>query len=635
MTEASRTLAVPEARWEPASTVRWLRANPVLVIGLVLIAAQLWWKAGFLGRSFFRLDDYYYVERASSMGFTWNYLAWVNGGHLTVVGSAIAWATTRLSPYNWTLACAVTLVLLGCTCLALLNMLRTLFGDRPGVLLLLVLYMLSPLSLPGLSWWSVVLEQLPMQLGIFCAVTAHVRYLRTRRYRHAVSGGAWLAVAMLSDLQGAAAPLLLFAITSAFFTPGPWARALWQALRQHWRVWTLYAAVTLAYVALYEVLLSESLPLSGPLGTPGNILTFAGTLLRKTFLAGALGGPWRWDGVGGLQALADPPSALLWTSEAIGLVVVLMSLMYAWRALRAWVILAGWIVVVDIVPIATGRTSLDVGLVLGLSGRYVWDTTGILALCLGLAFLPLTDSGDTWRRPRRLRRPEFAAATTLIVAIVVGSLWSFYDYPADPTAANASGYMATARVALEQAPAGTVIIDNSTPVFVTDGFFGPVTSASSVLSPLLAGPPGTQARFVTQPVGTIDNLMEFNDSGQLVPVGIVGAGSPTLPTGASCWNRGSDVATIPLSSTATGAGTLQIGYLSGASGQVLVTYGGQTQVLTFEDGLHDAYLPVAAGSGTVIISQWHGAMPCIGNAAAGVLLPSLAATMIPSQPVTG
>ena len=100
-----------------------------------------------------------------------------------------------------------------------------------------------------------------------------------------------------------------------------------------------------------------------------------------------------------------------------------------------------------------------------------------------------------------------------------------------------------------------------------------------MLSPLLTGLAGTGARFVTQPVGTIDNLMEFNDSGQLVPVGIVGAASPTRPSGSSCWNRGNDIATVPLSSTATGASTLQIGYLSGAPGQVLVTYGG-TQTLT-------------------------------------------------------
>ena len=632
MTEASRALETPEqARWEPERSVRWLRSNVILAFGLVLIAVQLYWKAGFLSRTFFRLDDYYYLERASSMGLSWSYLMWVNGGHLNVVGAAIAWLTVQSSPDDWSLATAVTLLLLGVTCLALLHMLRTLFGDRPWVLLLLALYMLSPLSLPGLSWWTVTLEQLPLQLAVFCAVTAHVYYLRTRRYRHAVVAAAWMAVAMLTAVQGVATPLLLLVLTLAFFTQRTWSRTLYQ----QWRAWALYAAVAAGYLAFaINRLLASPAPAGQP-ATVDNDLTYAGTLLRKTFVPGAFGGPWRWVGTG-LQALTSPPIVLIWASAALAIVVVLASLMYSWRAWRAWAILAGWLIVADITAVAAGQSTFIAGAVLGASARNVWDATGILVLCLGLAFLPLADGIAPRRPPRRLSRPEYAGVTTLVVAVIVGSLWSFYDYPSDPTAASASGYIATARAALDQAPGGTVIIDGPTPAGVTGGLFGPVTNASSVLSPLLAGMPGTRPQFVTQPDGTIDNLMEFNDSGQLVPAGIVGTASPARPSGAACWNRGSEVATIPLNWTAASASTLQIGYLSGASGQVLVTYGGRSQVLSFAAGLHDAYVPVQGSSGSVIIiSQLRGAMPCIGDAAAGVLLPSSAGAAIPAQAVTG
>jgi hypothetical protein len=615
--------------------VRWLRSTWILAVGLVLIGLQLWWKAGFLGRAFFRLDDYYYLERASTMGLNWSYLTWVNGGQLNVVGAVIAWLTNQSSPDDWPLATLVALLLLGATCLALLRMLRTLFGDQPWVLLLLVLYMLDPLSLPGLSWWTVALEQLPMQLAIFCAVNAHVRYLRTRRYWHAIAAAAWMAVAMLSDFQGAATPLLLFVLTSAFFAQGAWSRALWPTLRGHWRAWALYVALAGGYLAFYVNRLDAAPSPSGAPATVANDLTYAGTLLRKTFLPGAFGGPWRWADTG-VQALTSAPAALTWASEALGLVVVLASLMLAWRAWRAWVILAGWIVVVDIVSVAAGPSSLIADVVQGLSARYVWDATGILVLCLGLAFLPLVDSAAAWQPPRRLSRPELTAATTLIAVIVVGSLWSFYDYPSDPAAASASSYIATARVALRQAPAGTVIADEQTPSYVTGGFFGPVANASSVLSPLLAGLPGsTRPRFVTQPDATIDNLMEFNGFGQLVPAGIVGVVSPARPAGAACWSTGSNIAVIPLKSVATGAGTLRIGYLSGTVGQVLVTYGGRSQALTIEKGLNSAYLPVQGSSRAVIVQQLSGTMPCVGDAQAGVLLPSSAATPIPRLAVAG
>ena len=225
-----------------------------------------------------------------------------------------------------------------------------------------------------------------------------MQYLRTREFKHAIAAAAWLAVAMLSTFQGAAVPLLLFAVTSAFFTTGPWSRALWPTLRAHWRAWGLYAALTAAYVSLYLVRLSTStVGLTKPT-TFADVLTYAGTLLRETFVPGAFGGPWRW-GASGVEALTDPPPALAWMSWVLAVVVVLVSLMYAWRAWRAWAILAGWLILVDIVPVLAGRSSLVSAAVLGLSARYVWDATGILVLCLGLAFMPLVDAPGPWREP--------------------------------------------------------------------------------------------------------------------------------------------------------------------------------------------------------------------------------------------
>lgn len=638
MTETPRALEAPQASWELAGSVRWLRANAVLAIGLVLIGAQLLWKAGLLGRSFFRLDDYVYLEHASAQGLTWKYLTRVNAGHLDVVGSAIAWLLVRISPDDWTLASTATLMLLGGTCFALLRMLRTLFGDRPGVLLLLVLYLLSPLSLPGLSWWAVTLEQLPLQLGIFCAVSAHVRYLRSGAFRHAAATAAWLAVAMLSAFEGAAVPLLLFAVTWAFFVRGTWPRTLWTALRGHWRAWALYVAVTAAYAVLYLVRLSTSTVAPARPANFVDVLDYAGTLLRETFLPGAFGGPWRW-GASGVEALVAPPAALAWMSWVLAVIVVLVSVMYTWVAWRAWAILAGWLVVVDIVPVLAGRSSLVPGVLLGLSARYVWDASGILVLCLGLAFLPL--AGGTGqglarpRRPRRLSRPEFAAATSLVAAIFFGSLWSYYDYPADPTAAAARSYVATARLALADAPTGTAIVDEPVPPDVTGGLFnGPVGQASGVLSPLLSGSAGAP-RFVAQPNGTFDRLMEFDGYGRLVPSRVFGVASQPLPAGQNCWPADDGTVAVRLSAAAVGPSTLRIGYLSAGSGQVLVTFGARTRPYTFEKGLHSAFLPVAGGGDTVVIQPVSGRMPCIGDAQAGSLLPVATGPAIPPLAVTG
>jgi hypothetical protein len=636
LTETPRALEATPVNWELAGSVRWLRANSVLATGLVLITAQLVWKAGLLGRSFFRLDDYFYLERAATQGPTWSYLAWVNAGHLNVVGAAIAWVLVRLSPDDWTLASAATLVLLGGTCFALLRMLRTLFGDRPGVLLLLVLYLLSPLSLPGLSWWTVTLEQLPLQLAIFCAVSAHVHYLRTRKFRHAAAATAWLVVALLSTFQGAAVPLLLFALTWGFFGRDTGWRALWAALRAHWRAWGLYAAVTAAYASLYLIQLGTSSVRPGRPPSFTDVLDYAGTLLRETFLPGAFGGPWRW-GASGVEALTAPPPVLAWMSWVLAVVIVLASVMYSWRAWRAWTILAGWLVIVDILPVLAGRSSFIPGVWLGLSARYVWDAVAIMVLCLGLAFVPVAGGTGPWRSSRRLSRPEYAAATTLIAAIVFGSLWSYYDYPPDPTAAAARSYLATARLALADAPGGTVIVDEPVPPNVIGGVaLGPVGQASTVLSPLLSGPQATRPRFVAQPDGTYDQLMEFDGWGRLVPSRILGVASQPLTAGQGCWPGSDGSVVVPLTSVAAGASTLRIGYLSAGSGQVLVTFGTRSQRYSFEKGLHSVFLPVIGASGeTVVIQQVSGTIPCIGDAQVGTLLPLAAGPAVPPLAVAG
>jgi hypothetical protein len=280
--------------------------------------------------------------------------------------------------------------------------------------------------------------------------------------------------------------------------------------------------------------------------------------------------------------------------------------------------------------------------VLGLSARYVWDAAGILVLCAGLAFMPLADGPSRWQTPRRLSRPEFAAATTLVAAIVVGSLWSFYDYPTDPAAAEAASYIATARVALADAPSGAVIVDDPTPVGVTGGFFGPVTNAAAVLSPLpfgspgSPGSPGSRPVFITQPDGTYDHLLEFDGFGRLVPAGIYGASSPPVPAGGACWaDTFGDVA-VPLTAVAANASTLRIGYLAGSPAQVLITFGTRSALYSVERGLHAVYFPISGDNvGTVVIQQVSGLVPCIGNVQAGVLLPSEAGPAIPPFALAG
>jgi hypothetical protein len=632
-------IQTPSAHAPTAEVTRaadWFRTNGVVIGSLVLIAASLWWKAILLSHSFFRLDDYFYLERASHSGLTWHYLMFVDAGHLTPLGSAIAWLLVKISPADWTLTSAFTLAMLAVTCLALLRMLRTLFGNHPGILVLLGIYVLSPLSLSGLTWWTVTLELLPLQAATFFAVTAHVKYLRTAGRRHAVAAVAWLFVAMASSLRGALVPLLLLALTSGFFIEGSWLRATAYTLRRWWRLWLMYLTLAAGYATLYGTELATSSIAPGRPGSFSGVFGFARTQLGDAFVPGILGGPWRWIGAG-VSAEANPPVALARASWVIAAAVVIISIFYRPRAWRAWVVLAGWLVLVDMVPVVLGRASFFPGVVLGLWTRYVWDATGITALCVGLAFLPLAGQASRHRHNMRYYRPLRTAAACLVTAMAIGALVSFYNYPSDPGAALGRTYVATARIALSEAPNGTVIVDDPVPSQVTGGqFVGSVAMASSLLSPLINGLQQVKPRFISQPNGTYDGrLREFDGWGRLEPAVVSGAASLPLAAGKTCWPARNGTIIVKLNSYPQRPTMLRFGYISGSSGQVLVKYAGQSLLYHFHRGLQAAFLPVHGSGNTVEIDKVTGNPPCFGDVEVGFVLPSSTGPAIPAVAVSG
>jgi hypothetical protein len=621
------------AEYEPLA---WLRKYAVVLTAVLLIALQLWWKAGLLEHSFFRLDDYFLLEGAPNHGLTWSYLMREDSGQLTPLGNAIAWFVIRLSPLDWTLASAVTLTLLALTCLALLRMLRTLFGDNPAILVILVVYLVSPLSFSGMTWWVVTLYQLPLQLAIFCAVTAHVHYLRTGLFRHSVAAACWLVVAMASMIKGVGVPLLLFALTSAFFSSGGWWRGAFATLRHHWRAWLLYFLLAAGYAAVYVIQLSSSNVGPGKPGSFSGVFSFASNMLRENFIPGALGGPWQWVG-SGVETITTPPAPLAWAAWLVAAVVVIVSLWLKPRAWRAWAILVGWLALVDFLPVLLGRGDLVPGAILGQTTRYVWDALAILAICLGLAFLPMPGEPALRHLGPQMRSYVRTALAGVLTAVVIGSAVSLSSYQPDPTAAQGKSFVATARIALSQAPPGSVIVDEPYPEAVAGGvFFGSVGRESTLFASVISGPPSKRPRFIEQPDGAYANLLEFDGWGRLVPPTVAGVGNPTLPRrDRGCWPARHGIVTVPLKSVASSGNMLSIGYLAGNASRLMVTFGGQSQVVALiGGGLKTAFMPAHGSGDSVTIQSASGGTPCIGGATVGFLQPS-AGPAIPQLAVGG
>src|SRR5579859_4977443 len=241
----------------PASAlVRWIQHHQVLVAGLVLVAADLVWRAQILSHLFFRQDDFETLDLAFRSSLNVHYLTFIGSGDLMMGQRLLALMLSRVALYDWALASAIILVLFGASALAGLRLLRTMFGEHPAILLALALYLLSPLTVPAFGWWSSAVEEVPLQLAIFTALNAHVLYLRGRQKRHLAAAIGWVAFGLFFYEKGLVLPPLLFAVTAAYFAGGRFflsgARL---ALSRYRTAWLSYAALLVGY----SILLATSL----------------------------------------------------------------------------------------------------------------------------------------------------------------------------------------------------------------------------------------------------------------------------------------------------------------------------------------------------------------------------------------
>jgi hypothetical protein len=619
----------------PRDAAQWLRAHGVVVAAGTLIIIQLWWKAALLAHSYFRQDDYRFIDHGRASGFGWHYLMSVQAGHLLPLGMAIAWVLARASLYNWALTCTVTLALLAAGCLALLRVLRTLFGTRPAILIPLAVYLFSPLSLAGADWWSVSLEILPLELAVFLAVDAHVRYVRGGRLRHALAAAAWVLLAMTAMDKGALVPLLLLGLTSAFFVEGRWATAVVRALARFWRVWALYGVLLAGYcVVFFAQLPGSSVQPANP-GPAAGVLDLASAMIGTTLLPGALGGPWRWSAAG--YAQASPPAALQQLSWAVAALVVVVSCACRVRAWRAWAILLGWIVAADIVPVVLGRLGTQPAALLGAQARYVTDAVPVLALCLGLAFLPLTGEQNAYRFRLPAAWPGRAVTLLVLAAFCTGSFWSLQAFESVTAGRAARSYIATARAAVAAAPRGTVIVDGPTPGIIMDpSLFWRQGYTSRVIGAVARGDPARHLSWTLSPRGAIGRLMTFDQQGRLQRATVQGPSSGPPPRGQPCWPVTAAGLRIPLQgSLYRWPWTARLQY-SGPATALQLSFGGNWSTVTLPAGANAVYVP-ALGAGSEVVARLSAPDPalCVTGITVGSLHPDPAGPAVPPAPVPG
>lgn len=612
----------------------WLRQHGVVVGGLIIIIGEIIWKAQFLSRMYFSQDDYVNLDVAIKSPLNWHYLSLIGAGHFYPGLRAITWVLTRISLYNWGLDAGVALTFVALASLAALRLLRTLFGDRPAILIPLAIYALTPLTVPDLGWWWCAMESLPFQLAIFMSLNAHVHYVRTGGRGHFFGAIAWLVIGLLFFEKAIVLAPLLFVITAGFLMgPGTWLGGAIATLRRHWLAWLTYAAITGAYVLVFFLALHAS---GQQAHTPSSLSAaggFAWTITKDTLTTGALGGPWRWLPLADQQyALAAPPTATVFFAGLVAVAVLGVSISRRFVAWRAWAILIFWVACADMAPVIFGRLLAGLQTVLGLETRYLADAACVLAICVGLAFLPVAGAQTSEAGGHRASAPSAHeqnlryAASALVAVFVVSSIWSVHTYEnSTPGGPVAKTYFANARKAVELAKPGTIVLDQYMPQRYVEGLFGKHEAIeSTVIGDLELGKLAGKFRWVGQPGGTIDGMYIFGSDGKLYPAVISGAYS-VHRTGAgfkACWPERKGRVTVWFQNTTSIYDwMLHLEYIWGSSaGPVTVRYGGVLHTLELRPGTHNAYLSVSGKINSfkvVGLGQNH---LCITGAEAGQLV---------------
>lgn len=633
---AHREQAEDDLEWaDLRSVVGRVRNHPVLLLALLLIAAQVAWKAQFLNHLYFRQDDFHDLDLAVEHSFNWSYLTYIGSGHLIIGLRAIAWALVRMSTtYNWGLASTVSLAFVFAADLAAFRLLRDLFGERPAILIPLTVYLLTPLTMPDLGIWSSAMESVPLQLATFMALSAHLRYVKSGRARHLMAAGFWLAFGLAFFEKGLVLPVLLFAVTAAYLADRSLIRGIRTTLLRHWRAWVVYAVLTAGYAVVLAMALRTSATKPGLPVSAAPALSFSWELIRDTVVPGSVGGPWRWLPVeGGSFAFAYPPHVLVPVAGAVAALVAVVSVLRRRSAARAWVIFAGWIALADIVPVVIGRLNPSNASILGLETRYVADAMPVLAICLGLAFLPLAEQRTG--RATQVRHGAWSGQVSLTTAAVLvglyvfGSVWSVQSYLSVTTGRTSASYISNAEKAVRQAPRGTTVLNMAVPGDMVEGLFHTYALQSKVIGDIAPG----KLRWTQHPSGTIDALRIFGPDGRLYMARVKGASSPPLRAGQKCWRVRNGRTVVRLRDASPSyTGILRIGYVwfSSAPGTVVVRYSGGIESLAVKPGLHTGYVPISGSVSRFRVDTIGGGGMCIGDAQAGNLVPSRLGEILPS-----
>lgn len=547
--------------------------SSVMAQGAIVILAALAFHGWLLAGSWFRLDDFFFIQRSLGAPPSWSFLVFDHAGHLMPAGNLLSWVNARLDALGFWLPATELLVMLAIALAGLLRVLVTLFGSRRAILAPLVVFAFSPILLPATTWWAAGVNQIPALAAILWGLHFVVRYLRTEAQRDAVYAVAVTLAGLLFSERAMFAFEFYAVIALCYFAAGGLRERVSSLWRTHGRGVILLGGLAVGYLACYATLTSTRSSLD--LGLAWQV---AERMAGTAFPVAALGGPGTWASVNVYEALVDPSNFVKYGAWLVLAVIVAFGNLSRSRSLRAWLLV---LVVLgsQILLVSSSRAALT-GPEIGLELRYQTETAAAFALALGLAFLPVVDSVES----AALRQPHWYVDSPRLVALSLAAGVAFATVSAHGYAAprlqalSAETFFDTFEASLADHDAPAAMADLPVPARIMSPFGAPTNSASHMFLPF-----GHRLSF---PESVPGDLLTTDDDGRLTALRIDPLRRNVPGTDPDCGYHVETATTIPLDGPVMGYGWfVRIGYLSTAASPVDIRLGDQLVHSTVDRGL--------------------------------------------------
>ncbi len=569
--------SAPAALSTAESHARFVTPVALLIIA-VGTAVRAWavYRGGFYG------DDYVFLADVANDKVDPGWFFQRYNVQFLPLGLVLVIPVALAGTFVWVAAATEIIVFQLLSFVACWIMLRTLFGNRPRILVALAFFTFSAISMPAIMWWAAAISLLTVQVPTFLGIAAHVTYLRTSKKRYAIAAAACLLIALGFYVKAMFFPVAMGIFTLVYFVTGGPGHRLIEAVKRWWLVWALYASIGAAYLVGYWRLDGSPTQTDGAIDVAGAV---QGQLLGALG-PGLLGGPWSWvplDGFKNSPRQLSDPSQLVQILAAVTIVLLLAYFAGRYKgALRPlWFLVP--CIALAVATLLLSRVA-TYGLAITQELRYWSDTLPYFTLAVGLmsVALPGTPHPLALRDdPIIARRIPRKAVAVLAGAYVVGALVSSLTYAAPwHDKNNAKPFVRTATAHLESRSAPVALANEQVPESVLTRIVYPYTLTSEFLAPL-------KEHFTTPDIA--NDIHVLDGYGQVVP----GWATPDVDVPAAnlttCLGASGEGELAPVS---LGAMTYDfpfwasVTYRASATTSAVVIAGEKRYNATFMSGLH-------------------------------------------------